>query len=250
MSLKYYEIVESEHRIQNPLSEDNLMLLSEICRLKPGMRQLDLASGQGEMLCRWAKKHGITGKGVDISEVFTGIARERAKTLDVSDKVQFVCADANGYAEKESPVYDIVSCIGATWIGGGTVGTIQQMKKALKDPREGLLLVGEVYWRKEPTDAACKALGFEHDELVDLAGMPDRFEKAGTELVQMVNASPEDWDRYEGKKWWRAHHWLREHPDDPDAEGLREWIENGKREYLAYERVYFGWGVFVLKVKG
>jgi cyclopropane fatty-acyl-phospholipid synthase-like methyltransferase len=55
MSLRFHEIAEQNHRILNPFTEEKLMLLGEICELEPGMRQLDLACGKGEMLSRWAK---------------------------------------------------------------------------------------------------------------------------------------------------------------------------------------------------
>ena len=50
MSLRFHEISEQNHRILNPFSDEKLMVLGEICRLKPGTRQLDLACGKGEML--------------------------------------------------------------------------------------------------------------------------------------------------------------------------------------------------------
>ena len=46
MSLRFYEIAEKDHQILNPFSPEKLMLLGEICRLKPGMRQLDLTCGR------------------------------------------------------------------------------------------------------------------------------------------------------------------------------------------------------------
>ena len=55
-----------------------LAALGEALQLAPGTRLLDLASGSGEMLCTWARDHGITGTGVDISTVFTEQARSRA----------------------------------------------------------------------------------------------------------------------------------------------------------------------------
>lgn len=70
MSLRFHEIAESNNRILNPFTENQLMLLGDICRLHPGIKQLDLACGKAEMLCRWAQKYGINGVGVDISTVF------------------------------------------------------------------------------------------------------------------------------------------------------------------------------------
>ena len=69
MFLRFHEIAEAYHRILNPFTEDQLMLLGEICRLRPGIRQLDLACGKAEMLSRWAQKYGTSGVGVDISPV-------------------------------------------------------------------------------------------------------------------------------------------------------------------------------------
>lgn len=52
--LRYYEIAEAEHRIRNPFTDQKLVLLGQLCRLRPGQRLLDLACGKGELLCRWA----------------------------------------------------------------------------------------------------------------------------------------------------------------------------------------------------
>jgi cyclopropane fatty-acyl-phospholipid synthase-like methyltransferase len=104
------------------------MLLGEICDLKPGMHQLDLACGKGEMLCRWAQKYGIQGIGVDISPVFVEAARQRAAGLQVSSNVEFALGDAAQF-EPQPETYDIVSCIGADWIGGGTRGTLDLIRQ-------------------------------------------------------------------------------------------------------------------------
>lgn len=127
MTLRYHEIAESHHRIQNPFSDENLMLLGEICNLKPGMHQLDLACGKGEMLCQWAQKYGIQGTGVDISAVFIASARQRAAELDVSSQVEFHQGDAAEF-EPQPQSFDVISCIGANWIGGGTRGTLDLIR--------------------------------------------------------------------------------------------------------------------------
>ena len=79
MSLRLHEIAETYHRILNPFTEEQLMLLGEICRLNPSNKQLDLACGKGEMLCRWTEKYGIHGTGVDISSVFLECAKKACR---------------------------------------------------------------------------------------------------------------------------------------------------------------------------
>jgi SAM-dependent methyltransferase len=249
MSLRLHEISEANHRILNPFTQEKLMLLGEICRLRAGMQQLDLACGKAEMLCQWAKRWGIRGVGVDISQVFLAAARERAAELGVEDRITLVEADAGQYLA-DAKSFDIVSCIGATWIGGGLVGTLRLMLPALKE--DGLLVVGEPYWIEPlPAEAyeAYEAIGFGPDEFTSLAGMLDRFESCDLELVEMVLADHDSWERFSVAQWWTAYEWIRANPDDPDVDALREMTDRWRRIYLTYGRRYFGWGVFVLRAK-
>lgn len=247
MSLRQHEIAEAEHRILNPFSDEKLMLLGEVCRLRDGQRIVDLACGKGEMLCRWAARFGIDGLGVDISEVFLAAAANRAAELGVADRVRFERGDA-ARADLAPGSYDVASCIGATWIGNGIAGTIELLRPALRPG--GLLLIGEPYWIDVPPPEAYRALGFGPDEFASLVGTLDRFEAAGAELVEMVLADGHSWDRYIAAQWWTVQRWLAANGDDPFAPQMREFLANSRRSYLAYERRYLGWGVFVLRTEG
>ncbi|MBI4202995.1 MAG: methyltransferase domain-containing protein [Chloroflexi bacterium] len=246
MTLYLHEIAETNHRILNPFTEDKLMLLGEICHLKPGMRQLDLACGKGEMLCQWARHWGIHGIGVDISKVFLMAAHQRAEELGVVDQVTFMASDASQYVA-EARSFDIVSCIGATWIGNGLAGTLQLMLPGVKDG--GLVLVGEPYWIDEPPDEAYEGTNIRKDDFTSLKGTLDRIESVGLELVEMVAANTDTCDRYVASQWWTLSEWLHSNPSDPRAFAVREMLIRDRRNYLQYERRYLGWGVFVLKAK-
>ncbi|MFG1946720.1 SAM-dependent methyltransferase [Nonomuraea sp. NPDC048826] len=244
MSLRFHEIAEARHRILNPFTDGKLDLLGEICRIEPGMRQLDLACGKGEMLNRWSARYNHQGVGVDISEVFLTAARERSQEMEVADRIEFVQADAGTY-EAEPDAFDIVSCIGATWIGGGLAGTLDLMRRPLR--RDGIALVGECFWTTPPPADAVRAFSGEEDTFASLSGTEERFTKAGFELLEMVLAGPDDWDRYVASQWWTVSDWLRANPADPDAEAMRAFLSHARRSHLEYGRQYLGWGVFVLR---
>lgn len=244
MSLRFHEIAETHHHILNPFSAAKLDLLGSICGLRANIRILDLACGKGEMLARWAQAYGVMGVGVDISQVFIDAAKERAYQLDVGDKVRLVVDDAATYPQPHHE-FDVVSCLGATWIGGGLRGTLDLMQTALTADG-GLLLVGEPYWIETPPDAVYQMLGIQPDAFATLAGTYERFEAAGLDLVEMVLADHDDWDRYEAMQWMTVYTYLQDNPDDPDADALRQWITHNRRNYLTYGRRYLGWGVFVL----
>jgi SAM-dependent methyltransferase len=245
MSLRFHEISEANHRILNPFTEEKLLLLGDICGLSADMTQLDLCCGKAEMLCQWAKRYGLSGVGVDISSVFLEAARQRAAELEISDKLNFIQQDAAQYPQK-THAFDVVSCIGATWIGNGLVGTLELMKRALKFS-DSLLLVGEPYWIDPPPPEAYAALEVAEADFTSLDGTLERIESVGVELVEMVLADPDSWDRYAAGQWLTVSNWLRENPDDPDAPELRRWCDDARRSYLKYGRRYFGWGVFVLR---
>ncbi|HEV7626178.1 MAG TPA: methyltransferase domain-containing protein, partial [Streptomyces sp.] len=155
MSLRHHEIAEARHRLLNPFTEEKLRLLGEVTRPERGERHLDLACGKGELLARWAHDHGTDGVGVDISKAFLDAARVRAAELGVADRLHFEHGDAGAY-EAEQGGYDLVSCLGATWIGGGLQGTLELMGRAAGP--DARLIVGEVYWRAAPSPEACAAL--------------------------------------------------------------------------------------------
>jgi SAM-dependent methyltransferase len=244
MSLRFHEIAEAGHRILNPLTADKLALIGQICRIAPGARQLDLACGKGEMLSTWAAEHGVQGVGVDVSRVFLTAARARAQELGVADRLEFVEADAATY-EAAPQSFDMVSCIGATWIGGGLQGTLSLMRRHLRP--SGIALVGECYWTSPPPPEVYESLDMEKDLFTSLAGTNERIEESGFELLEMVLADPDSWDRYVAAQWWTISNWLRDNPTDPDAPAMRDFLTRTRRAHLEYGRQYLGWGVFVLR---
>jgi SAM-dependent methyltransferase len=243
---RYTDVAEAGVAILNPLSDEKLRLVGELARLTPGQSVLDLACGKGELLCQFAARHGIRGIGVDIHPPFVSIASARAEELGVSSAVSFVQGDAGIHEAPGS--FDVVSCIGATWIGGGFGGALSLMRRSLSPG--GTLLVGEVFFESPPPspDAVSSVIGREGG--TDLGGLLSMVESAGCTLDEMVLASRDDWDRYSSRQWDRAESWLRAHPDDGDAPGIREWVDRSRRSYLADERSWMGWGVFVIRERG
>ncbi|HQK24695.1 MAG TPA: class I SAM-dependent methyltransferase, partial [Synergistaceae bacterium] len=203
--------------------------------------------GSGEMLCTWARDHGIIGTGVDMSQLFTEQAKLRAEELGVAGQVQFIHGDAAGFVSDAK--VDVAACIGATWIGGGVAGTMELLTQSLRPG--GMILIGEPYWRQVPPteDVAKGCLATAISDFLLLPDLLASFGSLGYDVVEMVLADQNGWDRYEAAKWLTMRRWLEANPGDELAKDVRATLTSEPRRYAAYTREYLGWGVFALMMR-
>ncbi len=244
---RIFNITESAHRIHNPITPEKLATLGAALRLEAGARILDLGSGSGEMLCTWARDHSVIGTGIDMSQLFTEQAKFRAEELGVTDQVTFIHGDAAGYVSDEKT--SVAACVGATWIAGGVAGTIELLARSLRTG--GIILIGEPYWRQLPPseDVATGCLANSISDFLMLPELLTSFGNIGYDVVEMVLADQDGWDRYEAAKWLTMRRWLEVNPDADFAAEVRAQLTSEPGRYAAYTREYLGWGVFALMAR-
>jgi SAM-dependent methyltransferase len=244
---RIFNITESAHRIHNPFTPEKLATLGAALRLEAGIRVLDLGSGSGEMLCTWARDYGVIGTGIDMSQLYTEQAKLRAEELGVADQIKFIHGDAAGYVSDEK--VGVAACVGATWIGGGVAGTIELLAQSLRTG--GIILIGEPYWRLLPPteDVAKGCLAHSRSDFLMLPELLASFGRLGYDVVEMVLADQDGWDRYEAAKWLTMRRWLLANPDDELTMDVRAKLTSEPERYAAYTREYLGWGVFALMMR-
>ena len=244
---RIFNITESAHRIHNPFTPDKFATLGSALRLESGAQVLDLGSGAGEMLCTWARDHGVSGTGVDMSSLFTEQAKRLAEELGVTNQVKFIHGDAAGFVSNEK--VSLAACVSATWIAGGVAGTVELLARSLRSG--GIILIGEPYWRQLPATEEV-AQGCLAHSIADFLVLPDllaSFGQLGYDVVEMVLADQDGWDRYEATKWLTMRRWLDANPDDEFAKDVWASLTSEPKRYATYAREYLGWGVFVLMAR-
>lgn len=236
---RYYVVAEAAHELQNPTSEDKLLLLGRRLGLAPGSRVLDIASGRGGPAILLAREFGCQIHGIEVAPEFHAVAVERAAAAGVEERTTFELADAAGVA-LEREAYDAALCLGASFVFGGLADTVDTLAAAVR--QGGLVAVGEPYWRRLPLPEDYED---RRDPWTTLDGTVAIFETSGLPVVSVIASSEDDWDRYETLHWQSVERWLGESPDDPDAPEIRARHEREKRTYLRYGREYLGWAIFV-----
>ncbi len=236
---RYYVVAEATHEIQNPTSEDKLLLLGRRLGLGPESRVLDVASGRGGPALLLAREFGCSVDGVEISPDFHAVSEERVAAADLSDRVSFQLGDgASATFEPES--YDAALCLGASFVFGSLADTVDALAPAVRPG--GHVVVGEPFWRRLP-------LPDDYEERTDpwttLEGTVVIFETSGLPVVSVIASSEDDWDRYETLHWQAVERWLDANPTDPDVPEIRSRHERAKRIYLRHGRDVLGWAIFV-----
>lgn len=244
--LRFFEIAEGEREFMNPISREQIDDLSAMMRLQPGQNVLDIGCGQGGVLTHLAWRYQIRGTGVDFSQAFLRRAQERAKRRGVADQLRWVHGDGADYLH-EGLAFDHVVGMGMSWIGGGTRGMLNMLRQALNGQPHNRILYGDIFWKQELSETALAALGLQREHYPQgVAELNDWLREDGFEMVAFTEASLENWDGYYSVWWSNVAEHLQQHPDDPEAEALRDWIDGERQNYLRYERGWLGWALMVL----
>jgi hypothetical protein len=110
------------------------------------------------------------------------------------------------------------------------------------------MLIGECYWRQDPPDEAtvkgCYAEA--KADFFDLPGLVGHFDALGYDVVEMVLADQDSWDRYAAAQWLNIRTWLDDNPDHELVEEMRHQLRTGRMNHVRYQRDYLGWGIFAL----
>jgi len=242
---KYYDIRHKRHLLCNPMNKERFEKLCRLLRLRQGARVLDIACGKGEFLIRLTELYDVSGIGVDISPYCIRDCWEKYRKRVPTSNLKFLEMDGANFEPESHELFDLCMCIGASWVYDGYRGTLHALRKMTKPG--GLIMVGEAFWMKEPSEEYLKIAGTSREEFGTHESNVKVGEEEGLVCIYTLVSNRDDWDHYESLKWWNVDDYVRANPNDKDIQELLERTKREKSIYLRWERDTLGWAIYVLR---
>ena len=194
MRLSYNEIFKYSD-ILNPVSSRTLFLAGKLADLHPKKYILDLGSGKGYPSLLWASVFGVNVEGFDLNKNYVEHANSRAKLLNLSNRVRYICGDVREL--RFTKTYDAVSSLGlgVAEVYGAIDAALKEFRKML--PTEGFLILAEPVWLVKPVpNHVQKRLGTPEKNFSTKPEMERLFNDFDFEVLGSYVSSKEDWECY------------------------------------------------------
>ncbi len=242
---KFFDITHREHVFCNPMSTEKFEKLVALLRLEPKDRVLEIATGKGEFIIRLAEQYDIEGIGIDLSSYYISDAKKKQQQRIPNAQLSFVEMDGADYKPKAQGDFNLVACIGASWIYGGHKETLKALNEMAAPG--GWLIVGEPYWQREPTAKYLEAIGEKRSAYCTHYENMKVGQELGLELVYTLVSNQDDWDRYEGLQWYAANEWASKNQDDVDVDEVLKRVHENRGNYLRWGRETIGWAIYMFQ---
>ncbi|ODA34053.1 SAM-dependent methyltransferase [Veronia pacifica] len=231
-------------KYNNPISPSCIDNMLDELWLNEDSLVLDVSCGNGELIKRILEKFNCQAVVIEIDELAIAKAKENLESS--SDQVTFHNA---AFKDVELPkgVFDACFSLGSTH-AFGDVG--EALDNALSDMKSlivsnGVIVLGDAYWRKEPDEEYLLATGIDPSELRSNVENIKAGNQLGLECVYIVHSSYQDWDTFESSSWLASERELLRDPNNIElldkVKARRSWRD----AYLKWGRETMGFALYL-----
>lgn len=242
---RFSAIAHATHEICNPISAAKIDRVLGLLELAPGSRALDIGAGKAHILARACNRFDLAGVALERSPLMAAACRDTASRL-WRGTIEVLESDAAPACQASAPAsFSLILCIGSSHALESVDRTLTTTHNLLAPG--GWLILGEGYWKREPSADFLTALGSTRDELGTHAQNIERLESANFTPRWACTASDDDWDEYEWRYSFNIESHVERNPTDPDAHAMlkrsRDWRTISQR----WGRDTLGFGLYLAR---
>jgi SAM-dependent methyltransferase len=221
----------------NPLPAGSLLKLLRELPLPNGAQVLDYGCGEGELSLQLALWHRATITGVDPNPEAIARCRSKLPGTFLAEPFQ---------PERFQPAsFDLIANLGAS---PGMPQLLREVAPLLRPAAH--LLIGDIYWRRPPSDTYLAFLGATGASTPTLDDHHAALRASGFTLEQTLLASDADWDRYEHDYDANMVAFLNTHRDDPAWSEFETRRRAWRTMYLQHGRGCMGFALYHARSAG
>jgi SAM-dependent methyltransferase len=241
---RFSAVAHATHQFCNPVSEAQITSLLDRLDLAPDHRVIDIGCGKAEMLVRLVDRFACTGTGIDINEEFLREAAQRVQRSRYPKRIEVHQRTGKEVVEAALQ-YDLSICMGASHAFGVYRDAVNALATITRP--NGLILVGEGYWRRSPDQAYLDFLGTNEEELLTHSGNIEAGCQAGRQCLYSSMSDQDAWDTYEENYRLNVERYIDSHPSDPDKAAMLERISSWNLHYHQYGRDTLGFALYLFQ---
>jgi hypothetical protein len=144
-------------------------------------------------------------------------------------------------------IYDLVLCVGASHaLDEDPAAALRKLRSRTRDG--GRQLFGVEYWLHTPPPERLAAMwgGVTLDEVSSLAGIVAAAADAGWRLLDLQETTQQEWNAYECGLLRNQEEWLLVNSSHPQAEALRNRLDEQRGAWLRGHHGYLGFAWLTL----
>ena len=204
---------------------------------------LDIGCGRGYWLLQIAEFFDIKcAIGVEKSPYAANAAKQEAANSTLQSQVKIVHREFTPAAYGDES-FDLVLCMGASHALSNYEGALREAYRLLR--RNGQLLIGEGYWKREPDAEYLSFLNCDKDQYTTSEGNCRRATENGYKLQWHYECTEVEWNTYEDQYAQNVETYVASNPDDPDNVEMLSAIRSWRDHYLRFGYNTLGFGLYL-----
>lgn len=237
---KYDAIAHTLLRYCSPISDEMIDELTDLMRLTPGLKVIDLGCAKAEILIRMADRCQVQAYGVDTSERYLQEAQEAIATRVPAADITLEETPVADY-QGESEGFDAVMCINSSELYDSYDKALMEITKLAKPG--GMVLMGDYYWRDEPQANLSDSFHVTKNyysaiEIALQKGLNSIYASVCTQI---------DIDRYIWSQSYSIEMYAADNPDDEDIPAMLNRARTMRNLYVEYGHKTLGFGLFLYR---